>query len=113
MAKIASKSAKSARELAAVLKNLQRAEGTLVLETAVGVGNTTKLGEIISTGKQTAFLGEELGFTAKEMGQLQKAGKLESAINEALENLTTKSPDEAYTIAKNGGKHAPLIVKPI
>lgn len=109
MAKIASKSAKSARELAAVLKNLQRAEGTLVLETAVGVGNTAKLGEIISTGKQTTFLGEELGFTAKEMGQLQKAGKLEQAIDSTCESWLAKSSSEAYITAKNGGKHARLI----
>ncbi len=109
VAKIASKSAKSARELAAVLKNLQRAEGTLVLETAAGFGNTSRVGEIINSGKTSAFLGEEFGFTTKEMGQLQKTGKLEGAINDALENFATKSPSEAYIIAKSGGKHADLI----
>ncbi len=111
VAKIASKSAKSARELAAVLKNLQKAEGTLVLETAAGVGNTAKVGEIINAGKASSFIGEELGFTAKEMGQLQKAGKLEQAIDSACESWLAKSPSEAYIAAKNGGRHAPLIPK--
>jgi len=87
VAKIASKSAKSARELAAVLKNLQKAEGTLILETAAGVGNTAKVGEIIVAGRRTAFLGDELGFTAKEMGQLKQAGKLEATVTEAYEHL--------------------------
>ena len=88
IAKIASKSAKSAGELAAVLKNLQKAERTLVLETAAGVGNTAKVGEIISNGRKTALLGEELGFTAKEMGQLKQIGKLEAALTETYEHLS-------------------------
>ena len=84
VAKIASKSAKGARELAAVLKNLQRAEGTLVLETAAGVGNTARVGEIISNGKNTALLADKLGFTAREMGQLKQAGKLETTLMSKL-----------------------------
>lgn len=88
VAKIASKSEKSARELAAVLKNLQKAEGTLVLETAAGVGNTAQVGEIIVAGRRTAFLGDELGFTAKEMGHLKQAGKLETSVTEAYEHLS-------------------------
>ncbi len=91
VAKIASKSAKSARKLAAVLKNIQKAEGTLVLEAAAGVGNTAKVGEIINAGKTSAFLGEEIGLTGKEMGQLQKASKLESAINSRLDTLVSQS----------------------
>ena len=87
VAKMASKSAKSARELAAVLKNLQTAEGTLILETTAGIGNTARAGEIITTGKRTAFLGDELGFTAKEMGQLKQAGKLEKTVSNSYEIL--------------------------
>ena len=88
VAKIASKSAKGARELAAVLKNLQKAEGTLVLETAAGVGNTAKVGEIISNGRNTAFLADELGFTAREMGQLKQAGKLETTLQNKFNHLS-------------------------
>jgi len=108
-AKIASRSAKSAKQLTAVLKNLQKAEGTLILETAAGAGNAAQVGEIISNGRKAAFLGEELGFTAKEMGQLKKIGKLEGAIDSACDNLLAKSPSEAYLAAKNGGKHARLL----
>lgn len=103
IAKIASKSVKSARELAAVLKNLQRAEGTLVLETAAGVGNTAKVGEIVSAGKKTAFLGEELGFSAKEMGQLKQAGKLEASITQTYEHLNL-SMQESVKLFKNAGQ---------
>lgn len=67
------------------------------------------MGEIVSAGRQTAFLGEELGFTAQDMGQLQKVGKLEHAIDSACESWLAKSPSEAYIAAKNGGKHARLI----
>ncbi|MEM6807540.1 MAG: hypothetical protein AAF696_39445 [Bacteroidota bacterium] len=88
VAKIASKSAKSARELTAVLKNLQKAEGTLVLETAAGVGNTVKVGEIISNGRNTALLADELGFTAKEMGHLKQAGKLETTLQSKFNHLS-------------------------
>lgn len=95
VAKIASKNAKSARELAAVLKNLQKAEGTLVLETTAGVGNTVKVGEIISNGRNTALLGDELGFTAKEMGQLKQAGKLETTIAKNYENLSLPMKESA------------------
>ena len=41
-AKIASTSAKSARELTLVLKNLQTAKEIILLETAVGVGYVQK-----------------------------------------------------------------------
>lgn len=44
VAKIASKSAKSAQELTVVFENLKRAETTLVLETAAaGIGNSEKI----------------------------------------------------------------------
>jgi len=81
----------------------------ILLEAAAEVGNGAKFGEILNAGRKTAFLGEELGFTAKEMGQLQKVGKLEGAIDSACESWLAKSPSEAYIAAKNGGKHARLI----
>ena len=100
---------KGAKEVTYVLKTIGRAEEMILLEAAAEIGNGAKFGEIVNAGKSTLFLGEELGFTAKEMGHLKQAGKLEGAINEALENLTTKTPSKAYIIAKNGGKHSPLI----
>ena len=109
IAKIASKSAKAAQELTVVFKNLQRAEGTLVLETAAGVGNTARAGEIINAGKTTMALGEDIGLTASEMGHLKKVGKLEETIHNGLGKLASQSETEAYIAAKNGGKHAPLI----
>ncbi len=109
IAKVASRSVKSAQELAAICKNLQIAQETLILETASGIGNIAKITEIVGTGQKTAFFAEELGFSAREMGQLKQSGKLEAAIDNAFENLINKSPSEAYIAAKNGGKHARLI----
>ncbi len=111
LAKVASKSVKSAQELVSVCKNLQIVQETLVLETAAGIGNGAKIAEVVRNGQTMAFLGEELGFTAQEMGQLKKLGKLEQAIDSACESWLAKSPSEAYIAAKNGGKHADLIPK--
>lgn len=87
-AKIANKSVSTAKELVAVCKNLQIAQETLVLETAAGIGVPVKVGEIVEMGKKTINLGEELGFSAQEIGQLQKAGKLEKAVSSSYEHLT-------------------------
>ena len=78
----------SAKELVSACKNLQLAQETLVLETAAGIGIPAKVSEIVEMGKKTVNLGEELGFTAQEIGQLQKAGKLETAVSNACEHLT-------------------------
>ncbi len=108
IAKIASKSAKSARDLAAVLKNLQKAERTLVLETAAGVGNTAKAGEIISNRRRTALLGDELGFTAKEMGQLKQAGKLETTLQKEFNHLSLSMQESVELFQKAEEKLKPF-----
>lgn len=88
VAKIASKSVKSAKELAAVCRNLKIARETLILETAAGLGDGAKIAEIIETGQKTAFLGKELGFTSREMGQLKQAGKLETTLQNKFNHLS-------------------------
>ena len=93
LAKVASKSVKSANELATVCKNIKIANEVLVLETAAEIGSGAKVGEIVNAGKATAFLGEELGFTAQEMGQLKKMGHLEGAIDSASEQVF-KDPEK-------------------
>jgi tetratricopeptide (TPR) repeat protein len=88
VAKVANKSTKVARELTMISKNLHKAEGLLLVETAAGVGNTAKIAEVIEAGTQTACFAEELGFTAKEMGQLKQAGKLEATVARNYEHLS-------------------------
>ncbi len=110
-AKIASQSISSAKELVAICKNLQIAQEALVLETAAGIGVPVKIAEVVQNGQTVAFLGEELGFTAQEIGQLKKVGKLEQTIDSACESWLAKSPSEAYLAAKNGGKHARIITE--
>ncbi len=91
LAKVASKSVKSAQELAAVCKNLQIAQETLILETAAEIGNSAKIAEVMQAGQRTARLADELGFTAQEMGKLKQAGKLETTVSNTFENIT-KNP---------------------
>jgi tetratricopeptide (TPR) repeat protein len=88
VAKVASKSVNSAKELVAICKNIQIAQETLILETASGIGIPARVSEIVEMGKKTAALGEELGFTTQEIGQLQQAGKLETTIANACEHLS-------------------------
>jgi tetratricopeptide (TPR) repeat protein len=109
LAKIASKSAKSAQELAAICKNLQLAQETLVLETATGIGNGVKIAEVIREGQTMMALGEELGFTAREMGDLKQAGKLEGALKSGLEKLVSQSESEVYRIAVSQNKHVKMV----
>ncbi len=87
LAKVASKSLKSAQELVAVCKNLQIAQEPLVLETAAGIGNGAKIGEVIRTSQIMMVIGEDVGLTAAEMSQLKQAGKFREAINVRLGRL--------------------------
>lgn len=87
LAKVASKSVKSAQELVAVCKNLQIVQETLVLETAAGIGNSAKIAEVVEACQKTARIVDELEFTSREMGQLKQAGKLEEAIANNLERI--------------------------
>ena len=87
LAKVASKSVKSAQELANVCKNLQIVQETLVLETAAGIGNSAKIGEVIRTGQIMMAIGEDVGLSSVEMSQLKQVGKLQEAINVRLGRL--------------------------
>jgi hypothetical protein len=88
VAKVASKSVNSAKELVAICKNIQIAQETLILETASGIGIPARVSEIVEMGKKTAALGEELGFTTQEIGQLQQAKQLESTVSNAYKHLS-------------------------
>lgn len=56
-----------------------------------------------------AFLGEELGFTAQEMGQLKQTGKLGGAINSGLEKLVSQTESEVYKAAISQNKHVKMV----
>jgi tetratricopeptide (TPR) repeat protein len=89
LTKIASKGVKSAQELAAVCKNLQLAQETLLFEAACGIGNSIKIAEIVKAGQNTAFFAEELGYTAEEIGRLKQTRQLETAVTKRYEQLST------------------------
>lgn len=59
LAKVASKSLKSAQELAAVCKNLKIAQETLILETATEIGSSVKIAEVVQLERRISeWLGE-------------------------------------------------------
>ena len=111
--KIALKSAKSAKELTALLKSLQTAEGTLILETASGVGNAVKLGEIISAGKTSVFVGKELGLTTKEIGQLMQAGTLETTVQNLFDRLAWPKQQSLALHKQAMQKLGPYVKRPM
>jgi len=91
LAKIASRSMKSAQELVAVCKNLKIAQETLVLETASGIGNSAKIAEIIQTN--TITIAQRLGFNAREVAQIENIGKIELRINNVGKNIPNTAQD--------------------
>lgn len=109
LAKIASKSVKSAKELAAACKNLQIAQETLLLETAAGMGNTIKIAEVVRNGQTMMTLGEEVGLSAREIAHLKQTGKLESTINNRLDKLVCQSESEVLKEAIHQNKHIKMV----
>ncbi len=88
IAKVVSKSVKSARELVTICKNIELAQETLILETAAGIGMPARVSEVVTAIKRTTDLGEDLGFSTKQMAELHKAGTLETTVNKATVYLS-------------------------
>lgn len=109
IAKVASKSVKSAKKLAAVCKNIKLAEETLVLETASGIGNVAKVGEIVTSGKSIFSIGKSLDFTESEMSYLKKIGMLEKNISMSLEKLSSQFQSEVIKDSIKQHRHIKMI----
>ncbi len=88
------------RELFAISTRFKNAEDMLLLETVAELNNAVSLSEIVSAGKTTLFLGEELGFTVEEMGSLKREGKLESLIVEKYNHLSRPMQESIVTYKK-------------
>jgi len=52
--------------------------------------SVAKFRKVVEAGKETAVLAEELGFTAKEIAQLERVGALEETVANTYENLVKK-----------------------
>lgn len=113
LAKVASKSVKSAEELVAVCKNFQLTQETLLLEAAAGIGNGVKIAEVIEASRKTTSLAEELGFTAREVGQLKQAGKLETTIAKRAEHLSPLMQESIALHKKAQDVLSPYVKKPM
>ena len=87
---------------------MQTAEKTLLLESVTGL-ESIKIAEVIRTSQRTIILGEELGFTPHQMGQLKQAGNLESAVTNTFENFS-KNPAMLESIQRF--RHAREFLKP-
>lgn len=91
LTKAVAKGLKGAQELSQIYKGLQTAEQTLLLESFAGLESGAKIGEAIQATQKTITLGEELGYSAREMAQLKQAGKLEGTISHTFESIS-KNP---------------------
>lgn len=89
--KVAGKSVKSAQELAAICKNLQIAQETLLLESVAGWGNSARIAEALQFSQKTIGLAEELGFPIQEIVHLKQAGQLEEAVAKTVERFAGNS----------------------
>ena len=87
LAKAVSKGFKGAQELSLVYKGFQSAEQTLLLESVASLETAAKIGDALQAGQKTLILGEDLGFTAREMAHLKQAGTLESTVASTAESI--------------------------
>lgn len=99
-AKVAAKSVTKAKQLGAICKNIKIATETLALETMSEIGSSAKVSEVISKGRGAFFLGEELGLTGSEMGQLKKVGQLESGLQNRLAHLSLSEQESIALFVK-------------
>jgi tetratricopeptide (TPR) repeat protein len=92
--------AKGVQNVARAAQGFKMAKETFFLEAAAEIGNGARVGEIVASGRNTLFLGEELGFTAKEMGHLKQAGKLETTLQKKFNHLSL-TEQESIKLFKN------------
>lgn len=113
LAKVASKSMKCAQELAAVCKDLQIVQETLLLEAAAGIGDSAKIAEVLEASKKTAFLADELGFVARDAGQLKQAGVLETTVAGRYDNLSISMQESVELHKRARDALKPYVKKPL
>jgi tetratricopeptide (TPR) repeat protein len=77
-----------AEELTSFCKNIKIAHETLILETAAEIGNGVKIAEVIEGGQHTVRIAEELGYNGTQIGQLKKAGQLETTVAKDCAHLS-------------------------
>jgi len=87
LAKAVSRGLKGAQKVSAVYRGLQTAEQTLLLESVATLESGAKIAEVIEVSKNTIILGEELGLSTREMGQLKQAGQLEAVVATTCERI--------------------------
>ena len=113
LAKVVSKGLRYGTEVSAAYKSLRAADQTLLLESMAGCKNVAKFTEAMEAAQKTAFLGDELGFSAKEMGQLKQAGVLETTVAKRYDHLSL-SMQESVALQKNARDALkPYVKKPM
>lgn len=99
LAKAASKGLKYGAQVSSAYKNLRAADQALLLESLSSLKSAAKIEEAVVAARQTAFLGEELGLTARNMGQLKQTGTLQETIAGNYESLSA-SMQESLALHK-------------
>ncbi len=98
--KLAKKSTKSARKFHSALKRVERSEELIVIETAARSGKSIEVGHIFNKGRDTLFLGEELGISIPEMARLKKAAKLDEILKRKMRHLSFSDRESLYFFRK-------------
>ena len=74
----------------------QAGKETLVLEAASLTNNPTKVSYLIAQGNRAEFLIEELGYSGRQIKELEHAGKLDKTLREAVFKWSPEMQASAY-----------------
>lgn len=113
LAKAAAKGLKCGKEVSAAYKNLRAADQALVLESLASLESAAKIEEVVAVAKETAFLGEELGITASEIGQFKQTGALKTKLASHAECLSPAMQESLALHRKAQAALKPYIKKPL
>jgi len=84
LAKVVARGMKGAQQISRIYQGLQTAERTLLLESVATLESGAAIGEMVSG--RVSSLATDLGFTAREIAQLENITHLESSLNGLIEN---------------------------
>ncbi len=107
------KGLKCGTQVSSAYKNLRAADQALLLESLSSLKSAAEIEKVVVTARETAFLGEELGFTARKMGQLKEAGALEETIANSHELLSPLMQESVALHKKARDTLKPYVKKPM
>lgn len=96
-----SKSSKAAKELSIACQSFQKAEKVLMVEALAGSAGKLESMSLETMSKiaqpETVVTARELGFTTRELAQLENVRKVENSISGAVKNIPEAAQDISFT----------------